>query len=47
MMQGYLFSKPVSATKFEQLLVEGKNMKHLLEARKPSPIRPAVRIAKR
>ena len=47
MMQGYLFSKPVNATKFEQLLVEGKNMKHLLEARKPSPIRPAVNIAKR
>ncbi len=46
MMQGYLFSKPVNATKFEQLLTEGKNMKHMLETRKPSPIRPAVRIAK-
>ncbi|PKI01876.1 sensory box protein [Glaciecola sp. 33A] len=46
MLQGYLFSKPVSAAKFEQLLVEGRNMKHMLESRKPSPIRPAVRIAK-
>lgn len=47
MLQGYLFSKPVSAGKFEQLLVEGKNMKHLLDAKKPTPIRPAVKIAKR
>ncbi len=47
MLQGYLYSKPVSAGKFEQLLVEGKNMKHLLDARKPSPIRPAMKIAKR
>jgi hypothetical protein len=46
-LQGYLYSKPVSAGKFEQLLVEGKNMKHLLDARKPSPIRPAMKIAKR
>jgi EAL domain-containing protein (putative c-di-GMP-specific phosphodiesterase class I) len=46
MMQGYLFSKPVNATKFEQLLIEGKNMKHILERRKPSPIRPSVKIAK-
>lgn len=47
MIQGYLFSKPVNATKFEQLLIDGKNMKHMLEKRKLSPIRPAVQITKR
>ena len=47
MLQGYLFSKPVSATKFEALLSEGRNMSHLLNPTKPSPIRPGLKIGKR